>query len=166
MGRIEISFVVVSVLLALPTVTGAKTRISGTARCGRPNTQATVEVGDRPNHSFMVSQAKCRWVKPWEIEGIQNKKGVATAHDEIRGNSSRTRGFYVDTMANGDKVHYRYEGTATLKKGVPQSGETEWRIIRGTGKFKGIKGQGTCRGKAGADGSMTWECAGAYRFPK
>ncbi len=165
MHRIAVSFVVVSVLL-LPTVAGAQTKISATAQCDKPSTQATIEVGDRPDHSFMVSRAKCTWTKPWKIEGIQNKKGVATAFDEISGNSSRFHGFFLDSMANGDKAHYRYEGTATFKDGVTQSVENKWKLVGGTGDLKGIKGKGTCKGKGSADGSITYQCKGEYELPK
>lgn len=111
MRRIRVFLVGISVLL-LPTVAGAQTKISGTAKC-KAHIQSTVEVGDRPNHSFSVSQGKCTWVKPWTIEGIQNKKGTFTEITEITGNSSQARGYYLDTMANGDKVHYRYENNVT-----------------------------------------------------
>ena len=50
--------------------------------------------------------------------------------------------------------------------GVSQSGESNWRIIRGTGKLIGIKGQGTYKGKADEDSSITWQCEGEYELPK
>ncbi len=161
MRKIGVFLAVVSMLL-LPTLAGAQTKISGTAKC-KSHIQSTVEVGDRPNHSFSVSQGKCTWVKPWTIEGIQNKKGTFTEISEITGNSSQARGYYLDTMANGDKVHYRYE---VWVGGVPQSIENTWKIIRGTGKLIGIKGHGTCKGEAGEDGSFISQCEGEYELPK
>ncbi|MBZ5600305.1 MAG: hypothetical protein LAN83_18535 [Acidobacteriia bacterium] len=49
---------------------------------------------------------------------------------------------------NGDKISYSYasKGTVTLKDG----------------KFAGAKGEGTCQGKANADGTATWDCEGTY----
>ncbi len=164
MQRTRVFFVALLVLL-LPTLAGAQTKISGTVKC-KIHTQSTAEVGDRPNHSFALSQGTCPWVKPWEIEGIQSKEGSFTELVEISGNSSQARGYYLDTMANGDKVHYRHENTVTWAGGVPQSGETTLRIIGGTGKFIGIKGHGTCKGKAGEDGSLIWQCEVEYELPK
>ncbi len=69
-------------------------------------------------------------------------------------------------MANGDKAYYRYQGTAVLKDGMPQTEEGRWSLIRGTGKLKGVKGKGTYKGKAGADGTMTYEVEGEYELPK
>ena len=98
----------------------AQTKITGTSQCSKPDPQHVIDVGDRPNHSFSIAQAKCRWTKPFEIEGIQAKDGVSTFFDEVSGDRSRTRGFYSDTMANGDKAQYRYEGSATLKEGASE----------------------------------------------
>ncbi len=152
--------------LSLAALGMAQTKISGTAQCGKPDPQHAIEVGDRPNHSYMIEQFKCSWTKPMEIGGVQNKEGVGTDFHEISGNSSRFHGVYMDTMANGDKVQYRYEGTATLKDGVPQSAEDKWRSLRGNGKLKGINSHGTCKGTANADGSIAWECEGEYELPK
>jgi len=165
MRRIRV-FLVGMLVLLLATVAEAQTKISGTGHCNKPYTQSTVQVGDRANHFFVVSQGKCTWVKPWEIEGIQSKEGSITDFAEIIGNASSYRGYYLDTMANGDNVHYSYGGTTTLKDGVPLSAEHKWSIIRGTGKLTGIKGQGICKGRFGEDGSMTWQCEGEYELPK
>ncbi len=161
--RILLAFLIV---LSLATLATAQTKISGTVQCAKPDAHYAVEVGDRPNHSFMIEQFKCTWTKPMEIEGVQNKEGMGTDFHEISGNSSRFRGIYMDTMANGDKAQYRYEGTATLKDGVPQSAEDKWKFVSGSGKLKAIKSHGTCKGAAGADGSVTWECVGEYEVTK
>ena len=40
------------------------------------------------------------------------------------------------------------------------------RFSSGTGKLKGLKGQGTYKGKGNADGSITYEVEGEYTLPK
>ena len=152
--------------LALAAATGAQTKLSGTAQCGKPDPQHAIEVGDRPGHSFMVSQSKCTWTKPFEIEGVQAKDLVTTAFDEITGDRSNTRGFFLNTMVNGDKNHGRYQGPATLKGGAPQSVEGTWTFSGGTGKLKGLKGKGTYKGKGNPDGSLTYDVEGEYEVPK
>ncbi len=163
--RIKIFFLPF-VVLSVVTLATAQTKISGTVQCAKPEQQNAIPVGDRPNHSFLIEQFKCTWTKPMEIEGVQNKEGMGTDFHEVSGNNSRFHGYFVDTMANGDKAQYRYEGTATLKDGVPQSAEDKWKSIQGSGKLKGIKSHGTCKGAAGADGSMTWVCEGEYELSK
>jgi hypothetical protein len=155
------------IVLALAGVASAQTKISGAQRCAKADLAYSIQVGDRPNHSFVISQGKCTWTKPFEVAGIQDKEGIDTDFAEISGNTSRGHGYEVDTMANGDKIYLRYEGTLTLKDGVPQSGEPKWALFGGTGKLKGLKGKGTCKlTSAPADGSLTWDCEGEYELPK
>jgi hypothetical protein len=42
----------------------------------------------------------------------------------------------------------------------------KWQIAGGTAKLKGIKGQGTCTGKATPEGGLAFECQGEYTLPK
>jgi len=155
------------IVFALATVATAQTKISGTAQCGKADQEHAIQIGDRPDHSFAISQGKCTWTKPYEIAGIQSKEGVYTTLAEGSGNTLRYHFYYLDTMANGDKADYRSEGTMTLKDGVIQSGEEKWTLVRGAGKLKGIKGKGTNTFKAAAaDGSSTWDTEGEYELPK
>lgn len=152
--------------VSLATAAQAQTKIAGTNHCAKPDPQTAVQVGDRPNHAFSVGQNKCAWTTPWEIAGTLGKEGVATFSGEISGNTFRFHAYYVDGMANGDKAYYRYQGTAVLKDGMSQSEEGTWSFVRGTGKLKGVKAKGTYKGKAGADGTMTYEVEGEYTLPK
>ena len=154
------------IVLALATGAGAQNKLSGTAQCSKPDPQHMVQVGDRPNHSFMLSQSKCTWSKPYETAGIEGKETLTTAFDEISGNGSSTRGFFFNTMANGDKQYGRYQGKATLKDGMPQSLEGTWSSSGGTGKFKGMKGKGTYKAKGNPDGTVTYEIESEYELPK
>lgn len=147
------------------SVAEAQTRLAGAGQCAKPDLAHKIAVPDRPNHVFSISQVKCTWSKPVEIAGVRSSGGTAVQFDEVTGNSSRYHGHYLDTMANGDTAHYRYEGTATLKDGMPQRSTWNWTLEGGTGKLKGVNGKGTCKGTASPDGS-TWECQGEYRLPR
>ena len=150
-------------VLLLPGVAMAQTKISGAGRCEKPHAQHSVKVPDSANHTLGVSQAKCVWTKPWEIEGIKNKEGVATVSEDVTGDTARSREVFVDTMENGDKAFYRYEATTTLKAGAPQASQGQWTLTGGTGKLKAIKGKGTCKATAfEPDGALTFECEGEY----
>jgi len=85
---------------------------------------------------------------------------------EVSGNKSRDNGYHVSTMASGDKFYVRYQGTSTFKDGALQSQEGKFSFTGGTGKLKGIKGQGTYKGTAAADGSITYLVEGEYTLPK
>jgi hypothetical protein len=70
-------------------------------------------------------------------------------------------------MPSGDKTYTCFEGTFTLKGGVPQTASRSWALSGGTGKFKGIKGKGTCKlASAAAYGTVTADCEGGYELPK
>lgn len=133
--------------------------------CGKPAIVHSIEVGDQPNHAYAISQFKCTSTKG-EIAGVREKEGTGTEFAEVTGNSSSGHGVFVETMANGDKIHFTYQTTATLKDGQMQSGSDTWQATSGTGKFKGIKASGTCTGTGGADGSTNWTCNGTYSLPQ
>ncbi len=153
-------------VLGLATLVPAQTKISGTVQCGKSDEQHMLEVGDHPGHSLMISKGKCSWTKPMEIAGTQTKEDVGTNFDEVRGNKSQGHGYVVGTMANGDKMYVRIQGSSTLKDGTVETAEGAWNFTGGTGKLKGVKGKGTYKGKGAADGSATYEVEGEYELPK
>ncbi len=163
--RIKIILACVMVL-ALATVVGAQTKISGTIKCNKPDPQYGIDIGDRPNHGFGIDKSNCAWTKPWEIAGVQSKDGYSVGFGETSGNKATGRGYHVGTMASGDKFYVRFQGTDTYKDGAPQTAEGTWSFTGGTGKLKGIKGKGTYKGTAAADGSITYEVDGEYELPK
>jgi hypothetical protein len=65
-------------------------------------------------------------------------------------------------MANGDKSFVRWEGPDS-KDGSSQG---KWTYVGGTGKFKGLKGSGTYKGKRAEDGSVTFDVEGEYTLAK
>ena len=40
-----------------------------------------------------------------------------------------------------------------------------WSFTGGTGKLKGIKGKGTCKGTFKPDGTSSWDMEGEYQMP-
>ena len=144
------------------SVAHAQVKSSGTLKCGKPDVEHKVDIGT--NHAFVLSQANCSADKdkPFEINGVKSANAVSTNFNEVQGNKASFHGYYTDTMENGDKAEYSFHGTASMKDGVMQMADDSWTLIRGTGKLKGGKGKGTCKGTGGADGSVTWECQGEY----
>ena len=101
-----------------------------------------------------------------EIAGTQTKDDDGTNFDEVSGDKSTGHGYVVGTMANGDKMYVRTQGSATMKDGNLQAGQGTWSFTGGSGKLKGVKGKGTYKGKGAADGSATYEVEGEYQLPK
>ena len=143
----------------------AQTKMSGAGTCAKPDVEHSIQVPDSPGQSFSISQSKCTWSKPWQIEGQATTGGVATVFAHAKGNTIRQSEVYVDTLANGDKVFYSYDDTATIKDKLPQPTKGKWAILSATGNMKGIKGSGTCSVTPQADGSAQFECQGEYTMP-
>jgi len=154
------------IVFPLAAAANAQTKISGTLQCGKADPVYAIQVGDRPNHSFAISQIKCTWTRPLEIAGVQSKEDVYTGFSEARGNRSNDHSYGVVTMANGDKCFVRPQESSTLKDGMLESAEGKWTFVGGTGKLKGLKGKGTYKGKGAADGTSTWEIEGESELPK
>jgi len=77
--------------------------------------------------------------------------------DEVAGTGTH-RGYFRRLYKDGDTDYGTYEGTH--KTTVKEDGswettwENTWKDTGGTGKFKNIKGSGTSRGKATAEGAL------------
>jgi hypothetical protein len=81
--------------------------------------------------------------------------------DQVAGTGTQ-RGYVRRLFKNGDTDYGSYEGTQKTTVKEDASWETTWegtyKMTGGTGKFKNIKGSGTYRGKATAEGASTeWE---------
>ena len=153
-------------VLGLTMLAPAQTKISGTVQCAKPDEAHSLDVGDRPNHSLMISKGKCTWTKPMKIAGTQTKEDDGTNFDEVNGDRSTGHGYVVGTMDNGDKMHVSIQSSGTLKDGKMQGSHGTFSFTGGTGKLKGIKGKGTFTGKTAEDGTTSYDVVGAYQMPK
>ena len=133
--------------------------------CPKAAVAHSIDVGDRPGHAYSIDQVTCTSTKG-EIEGVREKEGTGTEFAEVTSTSSQGHGEFVETMANGDKIHFNYQFIVAIKDGKPQSGTNKFQATSGAGKFKGIKASGTCAGTGNADGSVNWACTGTYSLPK
>jgi len=154
------------VVLTLASGAWAQTKISITSKCGDFEPVYTVPVGDSPDHTFLIGKGKCTPTKPREIGGIAVRGEEITFFGEQSGNRARGRAVGVGTMANGDKYYFRDQFVNILKEQVLQTGESTWTNTGGTGKLKGLKGKGTCKGKPGPEKTEIWECEGEYQLPQ
>jgi len=153
-----IAFMIVSAA----TLALAQTHISGTAECSGPEQTHVMRLSDHANHFFVLSQGKCSWTKPADIEGTRTQSDEATVSKEVRGNHAHVRGYVTETTASGDKFSYRIVGTQVLDHGKTVSEHGRWTIVSGSGKLKGIHGKGTYTGKLQGK-SMVFDLEGEYQ---
>jgi hypothetical protein len=153
-------------VLGLTMWAPAQTKISGTVQCGKPDEEHSLDVGDMPNHSLMISKGKCTWTKPMKIAGTQTKEDDGTNFDDVRVDRSTGLGYVVGTMDSGDKMYVSIHSSGTMKDGKMQSVRGTWSFAGGTGKLQGIKGGGTFHGKPAEDGTTSYDVVGVYQTPK
>ena len=129
--------------------------------CPAQTVNHSLDVGDVPDHSYVISQGTCSLSSK---EGsLPEKTATFTEFDETWKESYKFHGRANVTLENGDKVFYSYEGIANDASKPPAE---NWKIAGGTGKYKDIKGSGSCAGKNNSDGSSDWSCTGTYSLPK
>ena len=145
--------------LAVATASSqTKNEISGT--CAKADVEQSVPAGDQPSHMFSVAQGKC--TTKGETAGATTKSAEYSEHRDVNANRIKARGVYIETYDSGDKIFYNYQMVVSVKDGAPQSGKGTYQIISGTGKMKGIKGNGTCTYSPAADNGVNYSCTGDY----
>lgn len=155
----------VLISLAIVTVASAQTKRSFSGKCAKPDIMQSVPAGDNAGHMFMIAQGKCTVETGQEIAGLKSKEGAFSEHSEASGTHTKTWGVYVETLDNGDKIFYSYQGSGTTKDGAPVAMNDKWQVTGGTGKIKGAKGMGSCKLTGNAGGGVDYACTGEYTLP-
>ena len=142
-------------------LTGNLVKVEGKIQCAKPDKAYSIEVPDRPGHALRISERKCTWSEPLYILNAHTTDGMAVHFTEEMEGELHMHGFGVDSLNDGEKLTMRTMGEVLGEKG-PATTKGRWSYMRGTGKYKGIKGGGTYQGKMDADGGLTLQLEGAY----
>jgi hypothetical protein len=135
----------------------AQSKVDTKWHCEKPAADHKFDVGDVPDHTYWIGQGTCNATS--SDSGFKEKSAQYTEFQEVWKASYNNHGRFNVTTDSGDKVYYTYEGSAPTDIAKPAS--NKWKIVSGTGKYKSIKGSGTCSGNRGADAS-DWACTGTY----
>jgi hypothetical protein len=149
-------------LLVSGSAAMAQNKVDTKWHCLKQSADHKFDVGDVPDHSYMILQGTCNATS--SDTGFAEKTGDYTEFREIWKASMSLHGRFNVTMDNKDKVYYTYESSVSTD--ITKLGSNKWKILSGTGKYKGIKGSGTCSGKYNADGSSDFGCTGTYSIGK
>lgn len=136
-------------------------KVEGKVRCEGPAPEYSIEVPDRPGHALTIAKRKCTWTEPLVILGAKTKEGVAVSFTERMEGTLHIHGFETDTLDNGEKLTWQSMGQVLAEKG-PVDSNGRWSLMRGTGRFKGIKGGGTYEGTLEANDVLTLNFDGVY----
>jgi hypothetical protein len=135
--------------------------IKGTLRCDKPAPSYSLDVPDREGHSLIIEQRNCSWTEPMVILGTKTKGGVWVGFMERMEGRLHPHSFETDTLDGGEKITMQTTGQVAADKG-PTTAKGRFNFMRGTGKFKGIKGGGTYEGNVDADDVLTIKLEGVY----
>jgi hypothetical protein len=140
---------------------GSFIKLDGKLRCDKSDPEHTIEVPDRPGHALILTKRKCTWTEPMTLIGAQSKDAISIDFIEKMEGTLHVQGFAVSTLDNGEKLTWKTMGQVVSDK-APATTKGRWSLMRGTGKFKGIKGGGTYEGKLEAGDVLTLEFEGVY----
>jgi hypothetical protein len=149
-------------LLVFASVAMAQNKLDTKWHCPKQSEDHSFAVGDVPGHSYMILQGTCTATS--SATDYPEKSAEFTEFREVWKASTTNHGRFNVTMENGDKVFYTYGGSASADLAKPAT--NKWKINSGTGKYKGIKGSGTCTGTMHEDESSDWHCTGTYSMGK
>ncbi|HEX9164369.1 MAG TPA: DUF4440 domain-containing protein [Gemmatimonadales bacterium] len=143
---------------------GAEVAFSGSTVC-RQTVRHAIPVPDQPGYQFVAGQGVCK-PEGAAIAGVAMLEETFTGVDAVVGNGAEWRGRNVNTLANGDKIFAELECRTNLAAdGSTASGMCRWRWVEGTGRFRGITGEGTSETGPTAGGMNRWTFKGTYRLP-
>ena len=138
-----------------------KKKIMGTNKLGPLISRTVVPPGpgDDPNHELVVLAIRRDTTTSPDPDFDWTELITYEQSDDVAG-TGPTRGYFRRLHKNGDIDYGPFEGThkTTLKEDgsfLEATWEGTYKKNGGTGKFKNIKGGGTYRGKATAEGAST-----------
>lgn len=135
--------------------------IKGSLRCDKPSPSYSIDVPDREGHSLIVEKRNCSWIEPMVILGTKTKDGVWVTFIERMEGRLHPHSFETDSLEGGERITMQTTGQVSADKG-PATTKGRFNFMRGSGKFKGIKGGGTYEGNVDADDVMTVKLEGVY----
>ncbi len=151
-------FLIALSLVVSASIAMAQSKIDTKWHCSKAAGDQKLDVGDVPDHIYWIGQGTC---DATSSDGdLKEKNGHYTEFHDGWKTSFNFHGYYNATMDDGDKVYYKYEGSGSTDTAKPIA--NKWKVVNGTGKYKGIKGSGGCSGKLNADGSDDITCTGTY----
>lgn len=123
---------------------------------GQTRVETTIRLSDVPGHELRI--AEITGSQRSTDENWNNVRLVYWGVLDLVDGSGTQRGDYVNERANGERERGTFEGKVTTAQGQTTL-EGTWEAISGTGKFKGMKAQGTYKGRmtSPSEVEMSWE---------
>jgi hypothetical protein len=137
----------------MPNITGSFS--------GRVNVQASFSLRDQPNHELQT--VEIAGVQRSPDPGWHDSRMVYWSTADIHSGHGVERGYFVNERAGGDRDWGTFEGTLEAT-GTAVTTEGTFTFTGGSGKFNGITGNGTYRGRMTSPAQVDVEWKGAYQL--
>ncbi|HTS55826.1 MAG TPA: hypothetical protein VMH26_21360 [Burkholderiales bacterium] len=137
---------------------------SGTKRSKERPYQEVIEPGDRPDHA--MKQAIRTHAISSKNPDFDGSEQTVYAHEDNYANAGTSVGYFMYTLKNGEKIWAKFDSvffTASTQGSWEATYQGVFRLTAGTGKYSGIRGGGSYKGKitpAGFD--ETFVCTAWY----
>jgi hypothetical protein len=167
--RFRGSVVAAALLVPLLGWSPASQRIKISGRHTMSMAQHQAGISDRPGHVLLLTEAKGTnqntGSTPW-MDG-STLVSVGTA-DLVFGNGPHQG--YIAEVEGGDTAYTRWTGTVTTvlsdQKVPVTSFQGQWTKTGGSGRFKGLSGAGTYKGRFTSPTEYTVEWSGEAEMPR
>lgn len=128
---------------------------------GEARLQTTVSLFDIPNHELNLIEV--RGLQKSTDPGWHGSTVTYWGLADLQAGSGSQRGYYVNERADGDRDWGTFEGKITAS-GEQVTLEGTWTFAGATGKFNGISGGGSYRGRMTSPGEVEMEWRGEYQL--
>jgi hypothetical protein len=120
----------------MPNITGSFS--------GRSASQSTVSLHDTSNHDLSLMEV--RGVQKSQDQKWNNARITYWGTADLIAGSGPQRGYFVNEHADGDRDFGTFEGRIQTS-GQQATMEGNWTFTGGTGKYQGLTGGGTYKGR-------------------
>ncbi len=128
---------------------------------GRATAQTTISLQDIPNHDLNLMEVT--GVQKSTDDNWNNAKITYWGTADLIAGSGPQHGYFVNEHADGDRDLGTFEGKI-ITAGGQVTIEGTWKYADGTGKFKGITGGGSYKGRMTSPGEFENSWEGAYQL--
>jgi hypothetical protein len=128
---------------------------------GRATLQTTISLHDIPNHE--MNMVGITGLQKTTDDNWKDAKITYWGSADLVEGSGPQRGYFVDEHPGGDRDFGTFEGKITTASGQV-SIEGTWKYAGGTGKFKGLTGGGTYKGRMTSPVEVENSWKGTYQL--
>ncbi len=150
---------IISLLVPIPVF--ARANIDTKWHCPADWKEHKFNVGDTPDHQFVISQGTCNAIAT--TKAVAEKEAKFIDFFDVSNNGTKAQGYFISTLDGGDAIYYHHEFNSA--KPLSEITAYKFKIVGGTGKYKDAKGSATCIGVVNKDNSADWSCKGTLLSP-